>query len=160
MCIRDSVHPDDREGVRENFQRCASQRKRWELECRIVCKNGDTRWIWACGDHYRELSGDATRMFGIVQDVTERRQALEALRESEERFQAMANGIPQLAWMAEADGSIFWYNQRWYEYTGTTFEQMQGWGWQSVHDPDILPQAMEQWKDAIATGHPLSLIHI
>jgi PAS domain S-box-containing protein len=151
------VHPDDREGVRENFQRCASQRKRWELECRIVCKNGDTRWIWACGDHYRELSGDATRMFGIVQDVTERRQALEALRESEERFQAMANGIPQLAWMAEADGSIFWYNQRWYEYTGTTFEQMQGWGWQSVHDPDILPQAMEQWKDAIATGHPFEM---
>jgi PAS domain S-box-containing protein len=69
----------------------------------------------------------------------------------------MANGIPQLAWRAEADGSIFWYNQRWYEYTGTTFEQMQGWGWQSVHDPDILPQAMEKWKDAIATGHPFEM---
>ena len=42
----------------------------------------------------------------------------------------MANGIQQLAWMAEADGSVSWYNQRWYEYTGTTLEQVQGWGWQ------------------------------
>jgi len=37
--------------------------------------------------------------------------------------------------MAHADGRIYWYNERWYEYTGTTPAQMEGWGWQSVHDP-------------------------
>ena len=151
------IHPQDRERVRENFQSCASQGKRWEFECRIVCPNGDTRWIWACGDCYRGLSGGAARMFGIVEDVTERKRADEALRESEERFQAMANGIPQLAWMAEADGSIFWYNQRWYDYTGTTFEQMRGWGWQSVHAPERLAMVLERWKGSIAAGIPFEM---
>jgi PAS domain S-box-containing protein len=69
----------------------------------------------------------------------------------------MANGIPQLAWMAEADGSVFWYNQRWYEYTGTTFEQMQGWAWQSVHDPTVLPKVIEEWKGAIADRKPFEM---
>ena len=90
-------------------------------------------------------------------DVTPRRKMEEALRDSEARFQALANGIPQLAWMAEADGHIFWYNRRWYEYTGTTFEQMEGWAWQSVHDPDVLPKVLERWKGAIAAGQPFDM---
>jgi PAS domain-containing protein len=61
------------------------------------------------------------------------------LLESDERFQILANSIPHLAWMAQADGYTVWYNRRWYEYTGTTPQQMAGWGWQSVHDPVVLP---------------------
>ena len=61
------------------------------------------------------------------------------MRQSEEKFRQLADSIPQLTWMARSDGHIFWYNQRWYDYTGTTPEQMEGWGWQSVHDPDVLP---------------------
>ena len=90
-------------------------------------------------------------------DITQRKRMEEALRDSEVRFQALANGIPQLAWMAEADGHIFWYNQRWYEYTGTTFEQMEGWAWQSVHDSDVLPKVLEKWKGAIAAGLPFDM---
>ena len=59
---------------------------------------------------------------------------------------ALADSIPNLAWWANGDGYITWYNRRWYEYTGTTPEQMEGWGWQAVHDPDRTaprPQAME-----------------
>jgi PAS domain S-box-containing protein len=54
--------------------------------------------------------------------------------------------------MAHADGHIFWYNERWYEYTGTTPDQMKGWGWQSVHDPEVLPSVLERWKSSIETG--------
>ena len=64
------------------------------------------------------------------------------LRESEERFRTMADAIPQLAWIANADGYIYWYNQRWYEYTGTTLAEMEGWGWQSVHDPEPFPAVL------------------
>ncbi len=80
------------------------------------------------------------------------------LRESEEKFRLLADTIPQLAWMARPDGYIFWYNRRWYEYTGTTPEQMEGWGWQSVHDPVELPKVLERWKASIATGQPFDMV--
>ena len=70
----------------------------------------------------------------------------------------MAETIPQLAWMADAEGNIFWYNQRWYEYTGTTLEQMRGWGWQTVHDPEVLPEVLEKWRGSIASGAPFDMV--
>jgi PAS domain S-box-containing protein len=81
-----------------------------------------------------------------------------ALQESERQFRSLADSIPQLAWMGEATGELFWYNRRWYEYTGTTPQQMLGWGWRSVHDPEKLPGVMEKWKRAIETGEPFDMI--
>ncbi len=66
-----------------------------------------------------------------------------------EEFKRLADNIPNLAWMATPDGAIYWYNKRWYEYTGTTPEQMKGWGWQSVHHPMELDSVLEKWKEAI-----------
>ncbi len=76
---------------------------------------------------------------------------------SEERFRVMANAMSQLAWTAHGDGHIFWYNQRWYDYTGATPEAMMGWGWQSVHHPAELPKVLEKWKAAIASGEPFEM---
>jgi PAS domain S-box-containing protein len=80
-----------------------------------------------------------------------------ALQESERQFRSLADSIPQLAWMADAEGNIFWYNHRWYEYTGSTPEQMMGWGWQAVHDPQMLPQVTKAWLTSIATGQPFEM---
>ena len=74
------------------------------------------------------------------------------IEERESQFRALADSIPQLSWMAYADGSIFWYNQRWLSYTGMTQEQLRGWGWQAAHDPRILPEVVARWRTSIATG--------
>jgi hypothetical protein len=84
-------------------------------------------------------------------------QANESLRKSEQQFRTLAESIPNLAWRANGDGYITWYNQRWYEYTGTTPEQMEGWGWQSVHDPHTLPAVLERWKASLATAQPFDM---
>src|SRR5436190_5113842 len=84
-----------------------------------------------------------------------RKQAASAEAETrEQQFRTLANSIPQLAWMADHEGYIFWYNDRWYDYTGTTLEEMQGWGWQKVHHPDEVGRVVERIKLAFDTGEP------
>jgi hypothetical protein len=104
-----------------------------------------------------QREGRAMVVEGIARDVTERKRAEESVRESERQLRTLANAIPLLAWMAEPDGSIFWYNRRWYDYTGTTPSEMEGWGWQKVHDPEILPTVLERWRDSIETGEPFEM---
>ncbi|WP_293126141.1 PAS domain-containing protein [Microcoleus sp. bin38.metabat.b11b12b14.051] len=78
--------------------------------------------------------------------------AVQELHESEDRFRALADNIAQLAWMTDATGWIFWYNQRWFDYTGTTLEEMQGWGWQQVHHPQHVDRVVAKFKGCIERG--------
>ncbi|MBE9185203.1 PAS domain-containing protein [Microcoleus sp. LEGE 07076] len=78
--------------------------------------------------------------------------AVQDLHESENRFRALADNIAQLAWMTDASGWIFWYNQRWFDYTGTTREQMQGWEWQQVQHPEHLDRVVAKFRRSIETG--------
>jgi PAS domain S-box-containing protein len=86
----------------------------------------------------------------ILRDVTERKRTEEALAANEARFRALADNIAQLAWMTDETGAIFWYNQRWYDYTGTTLEAMRGWGWQQVHHADHLARVVDKFRAHIA----------
>lgn len=83
--------------------------------------------------------------------------AVQAFRESEKRFRTMVNAMPQLGWIARADGFVLWYNKRWYEFTGMTPVEMEGWGWQRVHDPAVLPVVLERWNACLATGLPFEM---
>ncbi len=82
----------------------------------------------------------------------ERARAESALRTSEERFRMMAENIAQFAWMADEKGWISWYNQRWFDYTGTTLEEMQGWGWRAVHHTDYVERVAEKFRRHIESG--------
>ena len=73
-------------------------------------------------------------------------------------FRNLADHLPTLCWIADADGWIFWYNHRWHEYCGTTPADMEGWGWQKVHHPDVLPGVMAHWRDCIRNGKPFQMV--
>lgn len=82
----------------------------------------------------------------------ERMRAERALRASEEQFRTLADNMSQFAWMADPSGRIYWYNKRWYDYTGTTFEAMRALGWRSVHHPDHHERVSASMKRAVAIG--------
>lgn len=144
--------PEYLEVSRAELRKFAATGRVGPYEKEYFRKDGTRRWLLFAGS---SLGGDSCVEFCV--DISDRKKAEAALRESEERFQAMVNGIPQLAWMAQGDGHIFWYNQRWFEYTGTTLAQMEGWGWQSVHDPATLPSILERWKASLLTGEPFEM---
>lgn len=130
----------------------------FDVEYRTVSPDGTRmNWIRSIGQTFIDADGEASRFDVLTIDVTAAKQGQESLAESEAKFRQLANSIPQLAWIARPDGWIFWYNQRWYDYTGTTPALMEGWGWKSVQDPEYLPLIMETWQRAIATGEPAEL---
>jgi len=151
----DAVHPDDRQYVDTRW-RASLRGEAYDIEHRIVA-DGRVKWVREKAYLEMDAAGGLLGGFGITQDITQRKQAEQELRESEEQFRTLADSIPNLAWWANADGYLTWYNQRWYEYTGTTPQQMEGWGWQSVHDPAALPAVLERWKASLASGEPLDM---
>ncbi len=150
------IHPDDATEIAKTPTVLPPAGGSHVKVLRVRHKNGSWRWVESY--EVNLLDHPDVGAFAVnYRDITDRKAAEESLRASEERFRAMANSMSQLAWIASADGAIHWYNQRWYEYTGATPAEMEGWGWQRVHDPERLPAVLAAWEVAIAAGTPLDI---
>jgi PAS domain S-box-containing protein len=90
----------------------------------------------------------------VSEEITERKRAETALATSQERFRELADNMSQFAWTADPTGRRMWFNNRWYDYTGTTFEEMRGWGWQKVHHPDHVARVVNRIRESCKTGTP------
>ncbi len=123
------------------------------VECQPF-RGGERKFFLNTAAPVRDAKGNI--LGGVVgeMDVTEQRRIEQALRESEARFRQLADNISQFAWMADDTGTVFWYNRRWFEYTGRTLEDMNTEWWQSVHHPDHLDRGATRFADAIRTGTP------
>ncbi len=71
---------------------------------------------------------------------------------SEEQYHALADAMPQIVWTARPDGRLDYYNQRWFDYTGTTLDETQGRGWEMLLHPDDFPKSNDKWTEALRTG--------
>ena len=105
-------------------------------------------------DNAAELEMQAEEIQAAAETLA---RANQEVAEHERQLRTLVDAIPTLAWTARPDGFIDWYNARWYEYTGTTPAETEGWGWQSVHDPEVLPRVLERWTASIATGKPFEM---
>jgi PAS domain S-box-containing protein len=92
------------------------------------------------------IAVDNARLF---ESAREARQNAEA---NERYYRFLAEAIPQMIWTARPDGFLDYYNQRWYEYTGMTFEETEGWGWGAVLHSDDKERCVERWKHSVETG--------
>ncbi len=169
--LRARLAQDDRPRVRRAVLEAFSQGRDLDLECRLLPPDGhpgagklDGQAVAHCvalvgrPDYASPAQGGGVLgMTGMAQDISARREADDHLRQSEEELRALANTIPQLAWMADPSGAIVWFNQRWYEYTGITPAESTGWGWKDVYDPAVLPAVLEHWDESVRTGSPFEM---
>lgn len=132
-----AIHPLDRNSTRRALRRSIKHKMPLDVEFRIVCDDGSTRWILAKGNTYYDARGKAEKMMGIRIDITERRTAVEALQESERRFHTMSDQAPVMIWMAGPDAGITFVNKTSLSFTGRTLEAESGEGWfDGIHPED------------------------
>jgi PAS domain S-box-containing protein len=103
-------------------------------------------WITHWHPH-RNGDGEIVGVNVAAEEITERKRAESALRASESQFHTLADSIPQLVWMANANGAIYWFNSHWYEYTGRLEGETDPHAWHAVLG--------NRWGEALATGSAL-----
>ncbi len=116
-----------------------------------------TRYVNAVYSPTRDAAGSVDGVTSFTLDITAQVEARRRAAESEEQFRQLIDNLPDLAWHARPDGSIEFFNRRWYEYTGTTLEQMRGDGWSTVHRADYFENAMSQYRRSLDSGEPFEM---
>ena len=155
----ESIHPDDRNAALSTCQAAVHQLAPLEMEFRLRRHDGEYRWMLDRGmPVFDGQDGEFSGYIGTCIDITDRKLAEEALQRRGDEFFALADNIPILCWMAYADGRVYWFNRRWHEYTGTSPNPHERWGWETVHDPKLLPQVKERWRHSLATAEPFEMI--
>ena len=145
-------HPEHVDRVVLRIRQSFESGTAWEDTFPLRGRDGSYRWFLSRALPIRDEAGNVIRWFGTNTDVTEQIEAEKALRESEARFRELADNISQFAWTADQSGWIYWYNKRWYDYTGTTLEEMQGWGWQKVHHPEHVERVVRRIGQSFENG--------
>jgi PAS domain S-box-containing protein len=117
---KETLHPEDRDRIiTEVFEYLQQGHGALILEYRIQRLDGAYIWLFDRAQAIWDSEGIAIRMAGSQTDITSLKQAQESLRQSELIYRTLADTMPQLFWITRPDGYHEYYNQRWYDYTGT-----------------------------------------
>ncbi|MBC5774269.1 PAS domain-containing protein [Pontibacter sp. KCTC 32443] len=150
----DHIHPDDLALIKSSIKKAFDgSDNSWEGEYRFRCADGSYKLIHDKGYIIRDTHGKAIRMFGSMLDVTEKRQIEQQLQVSNSRTLEILESLPLLTWTTTPDGSADYYNQRWYNYTGSNFEEMKVNGWKNLIHPDDLEETSRLWQEAVTSGN-------
>ena len=149
-----ALPPDDQARVGAVAMAAMAAGGPWQATFRVRRRDGALRWFQAKSQPYTDAAGQLAGFSMATVEVHELQERTEELVRRRADFAALADNIAQLAWMADATGHIFWYNQQWSDYTGLSLEDMVGWGWIRVHDPKLVDGINERYLAAIASGQP------
>ena len=156
------VHPDDREELWRKSAESIERAQVFTHEYRIVHPDGSVRWIFNRSQVGLDASGKPERITGVAADITERKDAEQKLRDSENRFRQLADAMPQLVWVAESGGTVVYYNSQAARYGGIshmTGSRHASWAWQPVVHPDDLDATIAAWRRAVESGETYECEH-
>jgi PAS domain S-box-containing protein len=154
----EALHPDDKEKFDAVFRKACKTLEPFSLEVRIKNGRGDYRWHFNSGVPNFDFNERFKVFVGTIIDIHQRKQAENQLRESEHLFKTYVEVMPQMAFIADVEGNIIFYNQRWYEYIGG-IKGTEGWGWKDkpIHHPDDFHIAVDRWALSLRTGEPYEI---
>jgi len=156
--LEDYIAPEYRAQLRDRHdRRMKGEAMPAHFEYEGCRRDGTRMWLEVDVVPVRAQDGKLAGTQSAVRDITERKQAEQALRESEERFRLVANAAPVMIWKAGPDKLCNYFNQSWLEFSGRPLETQLGNGWaQSVH-PDDLPKCLETYTQSFDCRVPFRM---
>ncbi|WP_339871660.1 PAS domain-containing protein [uncultured Brevundimonas sp.] len=159
-----AVHPDDYRRARAEIEATLESGNLYVSEYRLAVPGRPLRWVLVRGQVYRDHDGTPNRFPGVVVDITDRKareaelaEAVTALAQSEARFRAIADSMPQMVWSTRPDGFHDYYNARWYEYTGMEPGSTDGEAWNGMFHPGDQDRAWALWRQSLESGEPYEI---
>ena len=152
--MRQRIHPDDRDRVRETVQEAVRQKMDFTTEFRILLPDGTVKYLEGTSHHLFSSEGALLEAMNSTVDVTQRRLTEQALRESERNLRSAIDGIPGLVAVLAPNGDLEAVNRQIFEYCGRSLEELRNWGTNGTIHPDDLPRLAEVFTRSIAAGVP------
>ena len=159
MRMQDLTHPEDLPGNLDQLRRMLEGGPSFEIEKRYIRKDGTHLWVSNSVTAIRDAAGVPRSVVAVSLDITQRRQAEEAMRESEARLRFVLDSMPQKVFTALPSGEVNYVNPQWMEYTGLSFEKIRDWGWTEFVHPDDVEENVLVWRRSIDTGEPFQFEH-
>jgi len=142
------VHPEDRAKVEAAFETSLEKGAASRVEYRIVMADGRVKVLEERWKVFHDEQGQPARLIGTCQDITERKRAESALRESEARFRLVADSAPVMIWMSGTDKLCTYFNKPWLDFTGRSIDQELGNGWAEALEPEDLQRCLDTYIQA------------
>ena len=151
------VFPPDALFVNNKLQSLSPANPVVEIENRIISADGSIRWMHVINRAIYDQEDQLLEIQSVGRDISDRKILENALVASEKEFRLLAEAMPQIVWITEADGRNTFFNQQWVEYTGLSPEESYGDGWNKPFHPDDQQRAWDAWQNAINHNATYSL---
>lgn len=157
--LMEMANPEDRVKVTAAFGRIISEGSPERIEYRTTGLDGQERTFWVTAARQLGPDGKPTRVFGISQDITERKAVEAALRASEDYYRHAVELSPSMSWVEDAEGNTLEVSDRWSDLTGLPVEDSLGRGWTKTIHPADLKSTESTWQQALRSGEPYDVEH-
>ncbi len=156
------MHPDDRPAALDKMLEALNPHiaGNYESEYRITgLPHNEVRWLHAKGKAFFDENQVPYHFSGTVLDITEKRMALEELKDSEQKFRLLADSMPQLIWTGDVYGTLNYFNRSVYRYSGLTPEDVAKNGWIQIVHPDEREENLRLWMESVKSGQDFLCEH-